>query len=249
MDVLFFTLLTLVCVLLLEIFSVDVESSIVFFAAFLALHLWNFLTKQSRSVAFLGCIGAVSFGLAFYVSAIFLFQGEKGYLGEGWPWWRLRDQIIGLIGGLAIVFSIHRYRSVEFPSAPTKTTKSLETGLMLWLLAIPLLNTANVIDYWWRETEILSRFVGMSLLGIVIFTYLFSFLTLQKLSSVFIRHPQWKIPLGHFTLLWFVYLSALAISKQVIPRGLNAWEDAYTLFLLGVCVLSLFFAFKNTLKR
>ncbi|HXV28094.1 MAG TPA: hypothetical protein VD913_03930, partial [bacterium] len=154
-------------------------------------------------------------------------------------WWHLRDQIIGMIGGCAVVWAFHRsVRSNLFPNPQVITLTTQKGGFLFFAVVIPAVETFSVFGYWAFERSMPFTWQGY-VLG------LFFFLFFVTLSAMLLRADEsWLEERGLDYLLltsvmFFIwYVSGVAILKELIPAGIKRWEPAYTFFILYACILS-----------
>ena len=218
---------------------------VLFGAGLSAVHLYNGVLKHSKTVSILGQAGFLGFGCAFLIAVFLLVVGQRGWLFGTWPWWHLRDQIIGLIGGCSVVFAVHRCQQLDlYPDRKTISLGSEKAGFLFWIAIIPLINGFNTIGYWaWEASKITHQ---QAILLMVVMAVLFGMisigLTKTSLRSFTDRSLD-RLFYGCF--LFFVwFLSAAAISKETFVYGWERWETAYTLFLILSLTLTVLLPFR-----
>jgi hypothetical protein len=210
----------------LGLFNLEAFDLALFAAGFLLIHAYNSLLKRSRVLSLLGIGGAIGFGLSFLLAVSLLVAGERGLLAGPWPWWRLRDQILGFTGGLSLwllLERISRQRLLPVPLGREKTNLVLnKLGFLFFLVFVPGINKLGVFTYWTAKLSFLQALLfDLPFLGALAVFSVFAF-------RKFI-----------FSTLFFVwYLSVLAIAKEMLVYGLARWEPAYTGFLLLGALLS-----------
>lgn len=232
----------LVCcwVILLGVLNWEQADLVLFGSGLAVLHAYNVVVFHSRIVAVFGAGGLLGFGLGFLGAAWLLYAGHHGWLGSGWPWWELRDQLIGLCGGLTLA-GAHRMaiRQGLLPALTPLSSKVGAVGLVCFVVVVPALNALDVLASWTRERPIVSSTAApfiQTLLGLACF----------GAGVVLIR--QWRRArasdqasdqsLRFVTVLAIWLLSSLAIAKETVPLGLTRWEPAFSLFLVCSLILT-----------
>ncbi len=216
-----------------------------FGAGLLAIHIYNGLWKHSRIVTLYGAAGFFGFGAAFLTAVLLLHAGHHQRLPGAWPWWALRDQIIGLIGGGVIVAAVRMGQRVHLiPDRSGITSFSEKAGFIFWVGLIPLLNALNVLGYWSIEHAFLT-------VPEAIFAALLTALVLAAIAVGIARIKSETITgrgldrIFYLLFIFFVwFLSLAAIFKQTAVFGWSRWEAAFTLFLILSFSLSVFLPFR-----
>lgn len=211
----------------------------------LIMHLYNFFFKKSRVMALFGASGIFGFGLAFVLAVFILYLGKNGSLGSGWPWWHLRDQIIGAVGGFAVVTALHRSMHFNlFPNPQVVTLTTQRGGFVFFTVIIPAIQTLATFEYWIFKQSIpftwLGYFSGLCLF--LLFTTLLIFFS--KADERFLSERGLDHVLFFSIMVFIWFLSGIAIFKEILPFGFGRWEPAHTLFLVASSLLTLFIPLK-----
>ncbi len=206
---------------------------------FAALQLYNLLRKKSKTIAVFGTLGALGFGTGFLLSVLLLFLGQRGFLGEGWPWWSLRDQFLGLWGGLFIWGAVKQSLQADLLPAPWGAGPLVQKGaLSVYLVWIPGISTYNALRHWGMDPSIFSPLpLGIIALGFVSFFSLLFAMILRLKNEKFSGAEERKL-LSRSTFFFLWYLSFIAIAKEMLRYGWGRWEFGFTLFLVFSLLLT-----------
>lgn len=240
-DLVVLSLLALAWFTAFEILRWEERDLILFGGGLLAFHVYNAWVMRSRAVAIYGIAGAFGIGLGFTGAVFLLTVGSRGLFGHGWPWWHLRDQLLGACGGIGLALA-HRatLRRRMTPASDHLPSWTQPMGIAALVCAIPFLNALNVFDSWRHERQFIDpglltiiQIVGLSgllILGFAWGRWARSAATSEAgLTQVIVRS----------TLLAVWILTILAISKETVPLGLRRWEAGFSLFLITAGLLTL----------
>ncbi len=218
--------------LFLGIFNLEDYDLALFLWGLVLIHIYNGIVKKSAVVTVFGIAGGLGFGLSFLLAVLLLYAGKNGLLGGGWPWWALRDQIIGILGGLVLFAAPALIPRWKFAASSKKNPSAVERwGLISYFVLVPFPNAVNVLTHWALERSLFSKpLLGLAMGALVIFS-VWKVFSIARLKSDF--------PTLLLSTLFFIWsLSLLAIAKEVVPLGIGRWEAAYTLFLAYSLVLT-----------
>ncbi|MBI3317348.1 MAG: hypothetical protein HYZ85_05020 [Candidatus Omnitrophica bacterium] len=220
-------------VILLGILNLESWDRTLFTASFISIHLINLIFNKSKNILFFGVFGALGFGLAFLFSGLLLSLGSHGVFGSC-PWWQLRDQIIGFLGGIMLELACQRKAKSENQTVPGPTTSGARPkqvlGLMALFYGVAIPNAFNV-SYHWQAAGGVSKIIWLGT----------AFISLIYFGSVLML---WKLVKGNekavtFTALSLVfYLGFLAIAKETVVYGWQRWEPGFTLIVIYAFLLS-----------
>jgi hypothetical protein len=212
-----------------------------YLAAFVILHAYNFRNKESRVIATLGSYGAVGFGFGFVIAVLILDLGSRGFFGTGWPWWALRDQIYGAIGGLFVWKSATRVIPAPGQDSHLHEDDVInKLGFLFLTVYIPVLNTIDVLKLWSKKPPLFGgAYEGLLILSSILFIFFTVFLF--RLRPIPSRGSESFLASAFFFIL---YLSALAIAKEMMIFGWGRWETAYSLILIEALTLVIFLLVK-----
>lgn len=227
MDFFLLSALGLILIVVLGILKWEAWDLCLFAACWAALQLYNIAFKKSHTVAVFGAAGFWGFGAAFLGSVLLLYAGHHGLFGRGFPWWALRDQILGFFGGLAVAWAASR-------GAPSSSsTVSLERGgLLFYAVFIPAVNAANVFLHW-----IVKQPLPSFSLWLAMFFPVAALLVSLALFLLFYDPAMFSGPLLDRAIFWLscffmTFLSVLASAKETLPAGWSRWEPGFTLFFV-----------------
>ncbi len=211
----------------------------------LIMHLYNFFFKKSRMISLFGARGIVGIGLGFVLSVLILYLGKRGFLGNGWPWWHLRDQIIGILAGCALVSAFHRSVRLElFPSPDMITPGTQKCGLLFFAVMIPVIQIVTVFEYWLFELSLpFNRAMALSLFSFSLF-FPGLILFLMKGDESYLSEKRLEHVLFILIMIFCWLLSAVAILKELLPFGPARWEPAHTFFIVYSGLLTLLLPIK-----
>ena len=232
-------LLGAVGLLILGVLKAEAYDLWVVGAALVALQVYNARCKRSRIISLFGAAGVAGFGGGFLLAALLLHAGHRQWFGTGWPWWHLRDQILGGCGGIALAWASHTAARLGLAPAPRPAGGwGWRIGLAWYLAGIPLMNALGVVDSWIEERPIAS----LDTLRILRTGLVWGFVVLaiglvRRFASS--RHPAPPRALRDATIAVIWFLSAAAIAKEMVPLGWARWEPAFTLFLIYSAMLTI----------
>ena len=239
------SILFLIGWVVLGIFNREESDLPLFAAGLFAIHLYNGLVKKSGVLFLFGVAGILGFGGGFLLAVLILYAGNHGAFGTGWPWWSLRDQILGFAGGLALWQACRRAEALHLePAYSPRSARGPRAGLLFYTILIPALSTFNVLRHWWGAGDFaIFRLIhaAMAVLAVIFFSLVA--LVFVRLSEDCFLEPHRKKVLLFSTLFWIWYLSLAAIAKETVPRGFSHWEAAYLFFLLDSIFLTLVLPF------
>lgn len=234
-DLFFLGGITFSWVLFLGIFNLESYDLALLLGSLVLIHIYNVLFKKSASIAFLGTSGTLGFGFGFLVSVLLLYAGKIGMLGGGWPWWALRDQIIGILGGLSLfaaAFFISWKPSLSWKEDLNGPLTIERWGLVSYLVLVPFPNAVNLLTYWALERSMFSK--SWLVLGVGVLA------AVACIKIFWLAHLKLSFPtLIYSTLFLIWFLSFLGIVKETVPLGIKRWESAYTLFLVYSFILTI----------
>lgn len=232
-----FGFVALCWILLLGVMNQESLDLVLFWLGLVCLHGYNGLVSRSRIVRIFGLAGVVGFGLGFPVATLLLSAGHHGRFGDGWPWWTLRDQIIGGCGGLALAWvRLAVDRRGLFPARTFRSTFSQVAGFGCFLIGVPAVNMIDVLTSWSVERPILPSGRAMAAIfvaGAGMLPAMLLSLRFWKVSVSTVevsRRSREVVRMATLIAIW--WLSALAIAKETVPLGLGRWEPAFTFFIL-----------------
>lgn len=235
-------LAALVCcwVILLGVLNWEQADLVLFGLGLAVLHLYNLVAFRSRIVATFGAWGVCGFGLGFLGAIGLLYAGHHGWLGSGWPWWQLRDQFIGLCGGLALV-GAHRMavRQALVPALSPPASLAGAVGLICFTVAVPAVNVLDVLASWTRERPIVSSAAApfiQALIGLASLGASVALIHWWRQARTSDQASEYLLRLVTVVVVWL--LCGLAIAKETIPLGLSRWEPAFSLFLMCALILT-----------
>lgn len=211
---------------------------IIFTALILALHFYNLKFKQSRMVSLMGFYGFAGFGLGFFIAAVILFYGEKGWLEGPAGWWTLRDQIWGGLGGLGLMTAAWKALDLKAQPLPDFSSKAARLGFLFFIPFICGWNTYDVYEKWFMSSPPAP---DLKLAGILIAA---GVLLLAGAAFYFLRLPETRfispalnpVILGS-SVFFSVYITFFALAKSILYSGWQAWEMGFTLFLFELALL------------
>ncbi len=210
---------------------------ILFPAGIFALHGYNYFHKKSSIIWIFTLLGTLAWGAAFLFSAILLSAGYQGYLGTGWTWWVLRDQILGFTAGFIFWGFASGLQDFRFRREPAEKILTVQrAGFLVWMVLVPLLNTNNVFRHWLitRPFSVLWPYIASA----SVFLLVMGVVVLLRPDTDFLV-PKIRKNLSSSALWFTAYMIAIAIGKQWLVMGNGHWEDAYTLFVVFFAVLCL----------
>ncbi|MBI2093779.1 MAG: hypothetical protein HYT88_03545 [Candidatus Omnitrophica bacterium] len=212
------------------------------------LWLHNAFVLRSRIVACFGWMGLIGWGIGFLVAVGLLVAGHHGLLWGSW--WQLRDQLIGVCGGLALAGAILWIKQRGgFPETSAHSASIAAVGFLGYILIIPLVNLLDVLSSWRSERPVLSN-AGLvwTSLAIVLVSIGLSGYGWKKTKSAWLSDEALHGLLRQATLVFIWSMSVLAIAKETVPLGWQRWESAFSLFLLHAVLLT-FTLFHGTALR
>lgn len=210
-------------------------------------HFYNLAVKKSKAVLVFGSAGVWGFGTGFLLSVFLLHMGNRGLLPGPWPWWALRDQIFGAIGGLAVAWSARRVVKLDLSPCQEMITLSMQQyGFVFFASIIPAVNAFNVVHHWITKPPMLPSGLVLGLAALIFAPLVAAFVLLAGASGDSFFEPRLNRGLFLSSLLFLWSLSVLAIAKETLPQGWHRWEPGFTLFLIYSLALSplLYFKFK-----
>lgn len=230
---------------LLDLESLDI---LILFAGFSALHFYNYRIKKSKLVFDYGFGGFLGFGGAFVFAVLMLNLGRHGFLPGAKPWWLLRDQIIGFLGGVTLwAITLRSAANKIQPSLSNDLVTLHKIGLLFFAIVIPAVNSVNVMTHWAKHRTFTQfEFLGG---GTLAFLFIFLFFYLIYQWEIFSIHLERT--LAATTLIFIWYMSAAAIIKESLIWGPAQWEASYTLFLVfsGILTPFVLFRFRQTFMK
>ena len=227
-DIFFLSTLFLFWFVLLGVFNLEQYDLAAFGAGLVLLQAYNFFFKQSRIIGGFGLAGFLGFGLGFLIAVTILWAGEQGIWGRTWPWWSLRDQILGFVGGCFLYEAALRFFKEGLEPAGTTPDSAKRFGFLWLMVFIPAINGRDVLAYWAGS----HHFPALGLYfvaGHLIFFLVILAAGILKIKAAELTGPRVLCFCGIF-MAWF--LSFWAIVKETAVLGPARWESAYTLFLL-----------------
>ena len=221
----------------LGIFNQETYDLFLFSGGLALMHLYNLVLKKSETVSIFGLAGILGFGFGFLLSVLLLFAGRNGFFKSPWPWWDLRDQVIGICGGCAVAWAVHRVACKELlPARELISLVTQRSGFIFYVVFIHGFNAFNVLTHCLQAgtNPIFFRFFAVSLLSILAIAVIFF---LRADSERFLeRALDHALYFSTFFFIWF--MSVIGIAKQLLPLGWSHWEPAFTLFVVYSLVLS-----------
>jgi len=208
---------------------------VVFGLGLLALVLYNRFGKHSVTQYILSCAGFFGFGLGFLVAVLLLHAGEHGIFGTSWPWWQLRDQCFGFVGGLFVLIALWTLEGKDVIAVPAYANRwGQGLGLLLLLVYVVAINLANAIGHWGIEgSRIPLDWIRLCWVMLVAYCILIAVIVFVLPARV---PTRWVLIGSTLIVLWM--LSLAAIAKELAVYGWARWEPAYTQFILSSVVLS-----------
>lgn len=230
-------------IFLLGILNLEMWDLFLFALGLAILHLYNLLLKKSRVISFLGLAGIFGFGLGFLAAVALLYLGRKGFWGPVWPWWSLRDQILGALGGASLACAVRKIRGEGLiPSrAPSLDAR---IGFVFLAVILPAIHWIHVLRYWWLHPDAgLDRWMFGWWVIVPAAIFIFLGIFLKRLDAVLIEIYTFDRMLANLSLFCAWFLSILAIAKQTLLLGWGRWEPAFSLFILYSLILTLLVPF------
>ncbi|HEX9780988.1 MAG TPA: hypothetical protein VGB20_07230 [bacterium] len=210
--------------------NLETEDLLLFWIGLVALHAMNAVVTRSAIVEIFGFVGALAFGFAFAGAVLLHYAGAGGWLGSGWHWWSLRDQMIGLAGGFALVKACRWAHELQLaPSAQTSGRLGWTAGVWACAVAVPWINVLDVLASWRGERSVappalLDGLMLMAAAALGAAGWLLA--RAGRAGSGAARIPH----LATLVLVWSVV--PWAIAKELVPMGPSRWEPTYLLFLI-----------------
>lgn len=209
---------------------------------FWVLLTYNFLVKKSKAVSYFSLLGFLGFGTAFVLAVLILFWGETGVFGNTWPWWRLRDQIIGVLGGIAVWLGFQVSQKAFSLAASREASDFLRRaqkwGFLFYLVYIPAVNTSNALGGFEKGISVIHAYLVRGALTLLLGLTAVILLRLFSVKPSLLERPNVARTLVYSTVIFVWYLSAAAIGKSLAACGLGCWEPAFTLFLASDILLT-----------
>ncbi len=240
-DLLLLAFLGLIWFIPLGIFNQEAFDLLLFGAGFALMHVYNLKVKKSKEMGVLGAAGFFGFGGGFLISVLLLYFGQQGTFGNSWPWWHLRDQIFGAIGGASLVLAVHALKRFDFFPPPNIITLATQKGgLIFFLIFIPVVNSLGVIDFWFFERALFSnsKLLVAGFVLTLLFGSLLLVLTTLDLRLLVGKALDWVLYL--VTVFFSAYLTAAAILKNIVAHGFSSWETSYTFCIIAVVLFAVF---------
>jgi hypothetical protein len=229
-DFVFWALLAMFWFVPLEILGKDAYEIFLLGLGLSAIGLYNFFWRKSEMLSLFAFAGAFGFGLGFSVAVVILYLGQHAFLRASFPWWLLRDQIIGFAGGIVVAWAIMKAPALRLAPSWTTSQFACRFNLVFFAAVIPAINTINVLRHWLFKHPLASP--------ALFWVLVIAMLLLLSWSAVRVIRNPYDI---RFAILFFSwYLSGIAIAKNVLPAGLAGWESAHTCFVIFCVFLSLF---------
>lgn len=228
----------------LGILNLEGLDLILYTAGLLILQLYNLIVKRSLSVFLFGFFGALGFGLGFLFSVILLWMGSNGLVPGPFPFWALRDQLWGFLGGMSLFFTGRILERTQSLPAPWYGFPDFEkTGYIFLTVLAPVFLTFHVVLYWIKAGAVFlaQREFITGGLGLLLF-FVAAWIVWLKAKKQLICQKERVFILAALFFLW--YLSLLAIAKETAVFGWGRWEAAYTIFLGSAAILTVLLPFK-----
>ncbi len=215
--------------LTLQVWELEKWDLLLFLCGLVAVHFYNIVFKKSEIIGAFAVAGGFAWGTAFFISASILALGRQGFLGDSWPWWNLRDQILGFMAGtcfwmIAGAFQRFRFRR----NLAEDVLLSQRVGFLCYTAVIPAFYAVNACFHWLSvkdSTMVLPFAVLMAL------AFVATLVTGVCLRNELFLRPRFSKLLAVSTLLVFGYCSVLAVGKQMWVLGFDSWEAAYGFFV------------------
>lgn len=240
-DFLVFSVLWFLWFITLGILDLESVDIVILFLGFAILHLYNYRFKKSKLVFDYGFGGFVGFGGAFVFAVLLLNLGRHHWLPGPWPWWLLRDQIIGFLGGVTLwAITLRSTRNKIQPCLANDLVTLHKIGIMFFAIVVPVINSMNVITHWAKH-HTFTQFEFI-VAGTLLFLFIFLFFYLVYQWEIFSIHLERTLLTTTLIFIW--YMSAAAIVKESMIWGPSRWEAAYTLFLVFSAILTPFLLYR-----
>ena len=221
----------------LELFHLTNYNLILFFMGFGVLHLYNFFIKKSKIIQWFGLMGFFGFGIAFCLSVLVLYRGNQGVFGDGWPWWALRDQFWGFLGGIALWGALQFVTKKGLLPDSSAGSNSRRAGFIFLLVGIPVINTFNLLEYWRYAGDFTGA--AMAMLEVMLsVSFLWMAFILIKIHRQFFNQPILNQLMVISAVTFMGYMTIIGILKEKGVRGWGYWQDAYTFFVIFGLFLS-----------
>ena len=203
--------------------------------AFAAVLTYNVCFKKSRIIQGFGIAGFFGFGTGFLFSVLALWAGKQGFLSWAGPWWMLRDQIFGFIGGVFLYAAAAIFFNQKISPSTQAPYFLRRFGFLWFLIFIPAVNVRNVLGYWKAS----GHFAEEGLFALAVLLLLLFFPVFRMVMKIKMAHLAGMLALriSGFFMIWF--LSFWAIAKEMFVFGWSRWENAFSLFLIFSFCLSL----------
>jgi len=232
MEVTLLSLIILVWVILLGMMKIEGLELLLFGTGFVVIYLFNCFFKKSKMISLFGLTGVLGFGGAFLFSVLLLFWGSQGIFGEGWRWWALRDQIIGALGGIALLWAGRKLIGLgPMPAHEHGTLFNQQAGFTVFLVLIPALNGLNAFAHLQKQ-GLMEGVLGGGIPYLFLILFLAFAVLIWMAGGDFFTEKSFDHLLYCSSAFFILFLSTAAILKGFLTPHGHHWEDAYTFFIL-----------------